>query len=137
MKRFGVLLQAICRTVYCWMLFLWSLGSVYGVSINIRNKGAIATSITLTIYSVIFGIAWWMIIRGKPTLKRWAIAANLIFIFFYFPAVFWNWRSVLIDEFNSWPVIIIGIFGIIIFSIPYHGWRVAQISNLRPGNDEH
>jgi hypothetical protein len=131
MKRLGVLLLAICRTVYCWMFLLWSLGSVYIVFINIRhlaltqlaNKGAIATSTTFAIYSVVFGIAWWMILRGKPALKRWSIAANLIFIFLYFPVAFWDWRGVLNDELKSWPIIVLGIFGIVIFSIPYHGWK--------------
>ena len=138
MKRLGVLLLAICRTVYCWMFLIWSLGSVYVVSIGIRHlgptrlfdKGAIATSTIFTIYSVVFGIAWWMIVRGKPALKRWAIAANLIYIFFYFPVVFWDWRGVLKNELNSWPVVLIGIFGIIIFSIPYHGWRRDHLDEV-------
>jgi hypothetical protein len=26
------------------------------------------------------------------------------------------------SELNLWPLILFGIFGIIIFSIPYHGW---------------
>jgi len=132
MVRLGVLLLAICRVVYCWMFLVWSLGSIYMVSINIRrvmrthliDKGAIGTSTIFPIYSVVFGIAWWMIVRGKPALKRWAIAANLILIFFYVPTlVAGDWRGVLRDELESWAVILIGIFGIIIFSIPYHGWR--------------
>jgi hypothetical protein len=131
MKRIGVLLLAICRTVYCYVFLFWSLLSVYIVSIGIRHmarthlvdKGAFVTSTIFTIYSVVFGIAWWMIVRGKPTLKRWAITANLILIFTYFPLVFWDWRGVLKDELDSWRGILIGIFGIIVFSIPYHGWR--------------
>jgi len=131
MKRVGVLLLATCRSVYCWMFLFWSLGSVDMAFINIRrvvrthfvDKGAIGTSTIFPIYSVVFGIAWWMIVRGKPASKRWAVAANLILIFFYLPLVFWGWRGVLEDELNWWPVILMGIFGIIIFGIPYHGWR--------------
>jgi hypothetical protein len=78
----------------------------------------------IAIYSIVFGIAWWMIFRGKPALKQWAIAANLIIIFTYVPALIsWNWRGVLKDELQWWPAILLGIFGIIIFSIPYHGRR--------------
>lgn len=131
MKRLGMVPLAICRTVYCWIFFVWSLGSVYMVFINIRHlirtelvdRGDIVTSILCAIYSVVFGIAWWKIVRGKPALKGWAIAANLILILFYFPILFWNWRDVLIDERNRWPQILVGLVGIIIFSIPYHGWK--------------
>jgi hypothetical protein len=131
MKRLGVLLLAVCRTAYCWLFFIWSLGSVYMVSINIRHlaqtqfidKGAIISSPIFAIYSVIFGMAWWMIFRSKPDLRRWAISANLILILFDFPFAFWNWRSVLKFELNWWPEILIGIFGIIVFSIPYHGLK--------------
>jgi hypothetical protein len=131
MKRLGVLLLAIGRTVYCWMFLFWSLGSAYMVSINIRrlvlthvaDEGALVSSTLFTIYSVVFGIAWCMIVRGNPALRRWAIAANLILIFFYVPLALWGWRGVLKDELNSWPVILIGILGTVIFTIPYHGWR--------------
>ena len=112
------------------MLLLWSLGSAYIVCINIRHlvrartdRGAIVTSALFTIYSVAFGVAWWMILRGKPALKRWATAANLVLIFLYLPVVFWDWRGVLKDELRWWPVVLIGIFGIVIFSIPYRGWQ--------------
>ena len=39
------------------------------------------TDMTLAIYSVVWGIAWWMILRGKSELKRWAITANLALVF--------------------------------------------------------
>jgi hypothetical protein len=131
MRQLGVLLLAICRTVYCWLFLLWSVGSVYMVSINIlrlarmhsADKGAIVSSTLFTIYFVVFGIAWWMVLRGKPVLKRWAITANLILIFFYVPLIFWGWRGVLTDELRWWPIVLIGIFGIIIFSIPYGGQK--------------
>lgn len=78
----------------------------------------------IAIYSIVCGIAWWMIFRDKPALKRWAIAANLTFIFSYLPAlVTGSWRDVLKAERAWWPFILFGIFGIIIFSIPYHEWR--------------
>ncbi len=131
MMRLAVLLLAICRTLYCWMFLFWSLGSIDIVFINLHraarthlvDKGAIATSTIFPIYAVVFAIGWWMVLRGNPVSKRWAIAANLILILFYLPTVFWGWRGVLKDELEWWPVILIGIFGIIVFSIPYHGWR--------------
>gem|GEM_PF-4772441 len=129
--RFGAFLLAICRTVYCWLFFIWSLGSAYMFSITARrtmrthsaSSGDIGTYAFLTLYSVVFGIAWWMIVRGKPTLKGWAIAANLILIFFFLPIVFWGWRNVLTLERGWGPEALIGVCGIVIFSIPYHGWR--------------
>lgn len=131
MKRLGVLLLAMCRTVYCWMFFFWSVGSLYMASAEVRRLaqthfvdiGAIAVGTTFAIYTVVFGVAWWMVARGHRSLKRWAVAANLILIFFYIPVTFWDWRGVLKDEVNWWPVILVGIFGMIIFSIPYHGLR--------------
>ncbi|MGA2277456.1 MAG: hypothetical protein ABSG00_07620, partial [Terracidiphilus sp.] len=79
------------------------------------------------IYFVVFGVAWWMLLRSKSALRLWAIAANLIFIFTYAPTlVAGDWRGVLRDEIEWWPVILVGIFGIIIFCIPYHGWRRDQ-----------
>jgi hypothetical protein len=132
MKRFGVLLLAICRTVYCWMFLIGSLGAADGVSIGVRrmaqthlvDKGTFGADIIFTIYSIVFGIAWWMVLRGKPALTRWAIAANLIFIFFYIPGLLGgDWRGILRVELEAWPVLLFGFFGIIIFSIPYHGWR--------------
>jgi hypothetical protein len=91
---------------------------------HLVDRGEIVTDITFTIYSIVFGIAWWMIVRGKPALRRWVIAANLILIFTFVPALLTkDWRGVLKLERDWWPVILIGIFGMIIFSIPYHGWR--------------
>jgi hypothetical protein len=129
--RFGVLLLALCRTLYCWLFFIWSLGSAYMFSITVRrtmrthsvSRGDIAMYIILALYSVVFGIAWWMIFKGKPTLKAWAIAANLILIFFFLPLVFSGWQGVLKEERRWGPEILIGVCGIVIFSIPYHGWR--------------
>jgi hypothetical protein len=78
----------------------------------------------IMVYSIVFDITWWMFVRGKPALKQWAIAENLICIFIFSPTavVYWNWRGFLRAELGWWPVILIGVFGIIIFSIPYRGW---------------
>lgn len=131
MARPAVLLLAMCRTVYCWMFLVWSLSMIHVVYTNIRSlarthlldRGDTVTNLTFAIYSIVLSIAWWMIFRGNPGLKRWAIGANAILILNYFPVVFWNWRGFLKAELDWWPVILVGIFGIIIFSIPYHGWR--------------
>jgi len=145
--RIGVLLLAICRTVYCWMFLYWSFTAIYVVGKNILSlarthcieRGDIISNITLTTYSIVLGIAWWMIFRDKPALKQWAIAANLIFIFTWFPVLFRNWRIFLNNELGWWPEILVGIFGIIIFCIPYHGWRdrslAPQVSPIRAGNE--
>jgi hypothetical protein len=140
MKPLGVLLLAICRTVYCWMFFIMSFFMIYSVYASIRsalqthiNEGrSIWGGVNMAAYSIVFDITWWMFVRRKPALKQWAIAANLICILTYLPValVYWNWRSFLRVELNFWPVILIGIFGIIIFSIPYHGWRLDQLDEV-------
>jgi hypothetical protein len=133
MARLAVLLLAICRAVYCWVFFIMSLFMINYVYSNVRSMlqshiatiGIILSIVMMAAYSIVFVITWWMFVRGKPALKQWAIAANLICILAYFPAavVYWNWRGFLRAELGMRHVILIGIFGIIIFSIPYHGWR--------------
>jgi hypothetical protein len=137
MNRLGVLLLAICRTLYCWMFLCWSAALIYAFCSNIRSlvrthsveRGDVITNVSFAVYSIVLAIAWWMILRGKPALKQWAIAANIVFIFNYLPAlVTGNWRGVFEAEREWWPVILVGIIGIIIFSIPYKVWRYkAQI----------
>lgn len=128
----AVRLLAICRTVYSCIFFLWTCSSIYVVCSNIRSlvrthsieRGDIIGNATIATYSVVMGVAWWMIVRGRAASKQWAIAANLTFIFTWLPALlFGKWRAFLGAERNWWPFIVFGIFGIIIFSIPYHGWR--------------
>ena len=149
--RVEVLLLAMCRTVYCWIFFISSLFMSHTVyleilkmaRLHIVERGSIVGVTSNAVYSIIWGIAWWMIFRGKPTSRHWATAANLVIIFTFVPAlVSWNWRIFLILELGSWPTILFGIFGIIIFSIPYHGWRNQSpipancASQLNSGNLE-
>jgi len=113
------------------MFLITSFFIIHFVYANIRSmqqsyeRGKIIGSMNMAAYAVVFVITWWMFVRGKPALKRWAIAANLICILVYLPAavIYWNWRGFLRDELDLWAVVLIGIFGIIIFSIPYQGWR--------------
>jgi len=136
MGSLGMLLLAVCRTAYCWGLFIMSWFMIHTVYTNIRTmlqshmneRGTIIGSVTMAIYAIVFDVTWWMFVRQKPALKRWAIAANLICVLFFFPnaVIYWNWRGFLRAELGLWVVILIGIFGIIIFSIPYHGWRRDQ-----------
>ena len=142
--RIAVLLVAICRTVYCWMFLYWSVTALYVAYTNIQHPAYSPftetwyyTYMIMGLYSIILGVAWWMIFRGKPASKRWAIAANLVFILNYVPGLlFGHWRDVLKAELEWWPVIaLVGIFGIIIFSIPYHGWRQGSARG-GPGLDQ-
>jgi hypothetical protein len=122
------------------MFFVMSLFMVHFVYASIRSmlqshiaeRGSIIGSVIMAVYSIVFDITWWMSVRDKPALKQWAIAANLICILTYFPAavIYWNWRGFLRDELSLWAVILIGICGIIIFSIPYHGWRRDQLDEV-------
>ena len=126
--RLAALLVALCRTVYFWMFFVFSSQGLYVVYTHfsgmVRSHSAekweIFTWMTMAIYCMVLGIAWWMIVRGKRALKRWAIGANLILIFTWLPTIVsGNWRGFLDAERAWWPVILVGIFGIIIFSLPY------------------
>jgi hypothetical protein len=126
------LLIGLYRTLYCWIFFIWSWLMIFAIYANILKmvrahtveRGDIFSNTISLIYAIILGIAWWMIINGKPALKHWALAANLILIFTFIPAlVFGNWRGVVKAEIDWWPVILIGIAGILIFSTPYDGWR--------------
>jgi hypothetical protein len=98
------------------------------VQVHAVKKGVIIGSAITVAYALVFDIAWWMFVRRKPALKKWAIAANAICILIYFPPaiIYWNWRGFLAGELELWPVILIGVFGIIIFNIPYSGWRQEQ-----------
>jgi hypothetical protein len=126
------LVVATCRTVYCWMFLFWSVIAIYVAYSDIQHsaqthsvdRSVIFSSTIMAAYSLVLGIAWWMVFRGKAALKRWAIGANLIFILNYLPAlVIGNWHGVLEAELEWWPVIFVGVLGIIVFSIPYHGLR--------------
>ena len=132
MMRLAVLLLAICRTLYCWIFFIFSWPGIYVGYTNILRMVrlhrietvGIYSNIIIAFYSIVFGIAGWMILRGKPASKQWAIAANLVIVFTFVPAlVTGHWRDVLKLELQWWPAILFGMFGIIIFNIPYHGWR--------------
>jgi ABC-type phosphate transport system permease subunit len=118
-----------------------SCSAAYVVCTNIRSlarthlveSGDITSNTITGIYSIVWGMAWWKIFRNKPALKQWAFAANLIIVFIFLPAVFWNWRAVLKQELQWWPSILFGVVGIIVFSFPYHGWRhTSQIPMENP-----
>ena len=132
MSRCAVLLVGACRMLYCWMFLCWSLTSLYvsytrfqhSLQTSSLDRGAIFSNTVLGIYAIVLGVAWYTIFKGSRSLKRWAIAACFVFIFTYVPGlVSGDWRGVVKDELAWWPVILIGTFGIIVFSVPYHGWR--------------
>jgi len=129
--RFESELLPTCRTLYCSMFFFMSLLMIYNVYTNIQDivrshtsvNGNLIAILTMGAYALVFDIVWWMSFRNKAMLKSWAIAANLILIFAWAPVLAaGSWRSFLRAESDWWPVIAIGIIGIIIFSIPYRGW---------------
>ena len=141
MKWLEVLLLAMCRTAYCWIFFFISCIGIYEACMSILSavrshaRWNISYGYTIVaIYSIIWGVAWWMIFRDKLASKRWTIAANLTLIFTYLPALATgSWRDVLKAELAWWPFILFGIIGIIVFSIPYHGWRQksqVQVSRI-------
>jgi hypothetical protein len=126
--RIGTVLIAVCRAVYCLMFFIMSFILFDAVRSNIGallrshplRWAVVLTYIVMISYSAVFAVAGWKVFRGKHTLKRWAVAANLILILTYVPAiVLGDWRAVLRSELGWWPMILVGVFGILIFSLPY------------------
>jgi hypothetical protein len=133
MAQYATRLLAICRTAYCCGFFTASGFGIYASCLAIAGKvlshsqEPIWGNAIIGLYAAVWGIAWWMIFRERPQSKRWAIVANLIIIFNYLPAmVTGQWRAFFKAELQWWPFILLGIFGIIIFSIPYHGSRNKQ-----------
>jgi len=129
MKWLGVLLLAVCRTLYSWMFFIWSLSLILAVTTFIqgmeRSKILDIYWIVVFIYSTVMGIAWWTIYRGKSESKYWAIASSFFFILISIivDLLSRQWLNLLKEEIIVWLFILFGIFGIILFSIPYHGRR--------------
>jgi hypothetical protein len=135
MSRLGMLLLAICRVAYCWMFLIFSWPGPYVAYTNILRMerlhrveiAGIYSNVLIAAYSIVLGITSWMIFIGKPASKRWAIAANLIIIFPFVPAIITgHWRGVLKSELQWWPAVLFGIFGIVIFCIPYRGLRLKS-----------
>lgn len=124
MGRLGMGLLAVCRTVYCWAFLVLCLLEIYTIRRSFRGWH-ILTNLILTIYCVVWGAAWWAIFRSKPTQKRWAIAANIVCMFPFVPAMAFAgyWKDVLKGELSLWPFILVGATGIAVFSIPYRGLR--------------
>lgn len=134
--RFALPMLTICRGAYCSAFFLFAPCGLYVVTTAFLrmarthsfNLVDIFTWTLMGIYSIVLSIAWWMIFTDKPASKQWAIAANLIIVNPYLPGVIIGWRwQVWKGIFNSerdwWPASVIGVVGIIIFSLPYHKWR--------------
>ena len=128
----GSLLLATFRTIYCWMFLALSCFGFYGAYSNIQeslkrhslDKVVIASNAVLVFYAVILVLAWWMILRDKRRLKRWAIAGNAVIVGVFLPLLMLGgWRAFWEDERGWFPATIVGVFGMIIFSIPYRGWR--------------
>ena len=124
-------LLAIFRTVYCWFFVIWSFVLIRAAYARIQNSlrmhsisaGIIVGTTSVAVFCFVFAIAWWMILSDNPATKRWAIVANALLIFNYFPVIFWDWRAFLHGEQHWVAGIVAGIIGIIIFNFPYRGWR--------------
>lgn len=119
-----------CRWVYCWVFLSFSPIAIYvyagklvhDLRTHPVDRADLFSSTVLGLYAVVYGTAGLMIVRGKPALRRWAIAANLILIFFWAPVlVSGNWRGFFQAERQWWPVILFGLFGVVIFSLPQDG----------------
>jgi hypothetical protein len=119
------------------MFFLWAFCLIWAMFAEFLRMARIHSfeeaeafvCIFFGIYSIVFAFAWWTIFVNKPASKRWAIAANLIFAIPPVPeliAASWHWRvwhGFVESERYWWVATLIGLVGIITFSIPYHGQR--------------
>lgn len=115
----------IGRNLYGWVFFAYTCYSGHGLAIDVLISVVKHSAILLTLavgipYSAVFGIAWWMILRNKPTAQQWAIAANCIWVvphFAFLPLgnwhAFWWFRGVEIV-----PYLPFALLGILLFSLP-------------------
>jgi hypothetical protein len=136
MGRIGQLLLAICRAVYCWVFFLTAfmelMSLYYAVPKGVHSISGVDVYVSciFAAYSVVSCIAWWKVLRHRPASRGWAIAANLTYIFHYAPGVIvrGDWSDFVRTERDWWPVVLLGILGIIVFTFPYNGWRKRSLS---------
>jgi hypothetical protein len=86
---------------------------------------------------VVFGAAWWTIWKGKPSARRWGIAASLIYVLIFCLLAYFVYLSRSgSSEFlsMSWAILAIGIAGLITFSRAYEqAPPIPEIRNI-PGD---
>jgi hypothetical protein len=119
----------IGRSIYGWAFLANACFSIYGLGIDILRSivkhSAILTDLAVGApYAAVFGIAWWMIFRGKSASKQWAIAANCLLVLPHLVFLpLGNWRAVWWFKNELFPLMPFGILGILLFSLPYLRWR--------------
>jgi hypothetical protein len=123
----------IGRSIYGWAFFANACFSVYWLGIEglraiVKHSGIPSDFAFGAPYAAVFGLASWMIFRGKSASNKWAIAANclvvvphLVFLpFGYWRAVWWFKGA------EPFPYMPFGILGILLFSLPYLRKRRLQ-----------
>lgn len=137
LTRLAVLLLTVCRGAYCCLFFFFAFSWAVAISSSILRMVRThsfdgAGSFILAFffaYSIVCAFAWWTIFTNKPSSRRWAIAGNVLFAIPPDPSLIllvWHrqgWHSLVESERSWWVATLVGIFGMIVFSIPYHGWR--------------
>ena len=133
--RFALLILALFRMIYCWLFLYMSYHAIRVVYENIHSLmqthvvvlGDIVSNVSMAVFSIICGVAWWVILRKRPWGNRWAVAANLTVCVPYLGLIITGkWRVFFEAELGWWPFILFGIFGVVVFSIPYRGWRAKE-----------
>lgn len=115
----------IGRMLYCWAFFIaaiWGIGS-FGLNVlraSLKHSAVFSDLAQDAIFAVVFGIAWWMILRNRPAAKQWAITINCLAVIphlLYIPVG--NWRAVWYLNYEPFPCLPFALLGIVIFSLPF------------------
>ena len=120
----------IGRNIYGWAFFANACVSVYWLGIEglkavVKHSGMPSDLVVGALYAAVFGVAWWMIFRGKAASNQWAIGANCLVVVPHLVFVpLGNWGAVWwFKNYEPFPYMPFGILGILLFSLPYLRWR--------------
>ena len=106
----------------------------------LRNLLVLLAPAMNAVQCLVFGAAWWTIWKGRPSARRWGIAASLIYVlifcslayFLYLSRSGWSEFRLFLSMF--WVILAIGIAGLIAFLRRYkQAEPIPEIPNI-PGD---
>jgi hypothetical protein len=111
------------RKVLCWIFaatsLVYLLTPLWIILYTIRRHYAFPTLHDLlvaapfsAVVAIILGVAWWTILKGRPSARRWGIAASLIEILISLRPIIFSSRSVWWHHVGA---LFIGIVGLVTF----------------------
>jgi hypothetical protein len=70
--------------------------------------------VSYTLLSIVFGVAWWVVWKERPSTRVWGIIASLAYLFIYIQPILvasgFVWWHSLFD-------LVFGVLGLVIFNI--------------------